>query len=679
MTQADTKTERLIVFGFIIAAVAIRFAFWIYTSRLWEDSLITVLHAENLWQGLGLSHLRDDGVPVHGFTSPISVLVPVIGGAIDLHGTYAMPFIQFVSAIVGPATVWLAWQIIRESIQDTRLRIGWLVFSLSYLAIEHHQILWGMAGMETQMVVASVMFAGWACARPTTLRLGIALALALYARPDFAFLNLAVCAYAFFFVGRMTTLKAIGIGAALYAPWLIFTFLYYGSPIPNTIFAKAYGYGEGRTDWPMEFLSLWVPLGPSYAGNGSGYYPLFDNGIISYLVAALVAFGGVMTVVDRKKPLFVPLAFVVIYTLYYVFFVAGVFGWYVVPLSAANVLIAGYGLIRLAELIGGRAPALAVIPASAYATCFVAVTPMTAQGERDVQKFVEAPVRRQMGEYLAKIMKDGERIGLEPLGYVGYYSRNRVLDYPGLVNPEVVELNHEKGAQGLCGMLAHFEPEYVALRPHECRDDSWLGEYRKIGDFQAHPKVGTMLMADKNIDLHFVLYQRSDLPPPSIDPEGRLRKPESFASRLVTLQNTGAILPTTNLQLGAAFSAGGWSAPPTGPGEPPTGPEGWASYAPLGDAGQGEMSVEFTAPAGTTSVVIPIVTGPQPSRATIVVSDTAGVVVATVAGPDAAKWQLWLVDLPASVSNTVYRITATDGGVGWGEWVGIGAPHLSLP
>lgn len=679
MAGSETKTERMIVFGLMLAAVVIRFAFWIYTNRLWEDSLITVLHAENLWQGIGLTHLRDDGVPVHGFTSPISVLVPVIGGAIDLHGTYAMPFIQFVSAITAPVTIWLAWQIIRDSVQDKSLRIGWLVFSLSYLAIEHHQILWGMAGMETQMVVASVMFAGWACARPTALRLGIALALALYARPDFAFLNIAICVYAFFFVGRITTLKAIGIGAALYAPWLIFTFLYYGSPAPNTIFAKAYGYGAGRTDWPVELLSLWVPLGPSYAGNGSGYYPIFDNGIISYIVAALTIFGGVMTIVDRKKPLFVPFAFVVIYSIYYVFFVAGVFGWYVVPLSAANVLVAGYGLVRLAQIVGGRAPALAVVPASAYGMCFLAVTPMTAQGERDVQKFVEVPVRRHMGEYLGRIMKDGERVGLEPLGYVGYYSRKRVLDYPGLVNPEVVQLNRENGAQGLCGMLSHFEPEYVAVREHECRGDAWLSKYRKISDFQAHPKVGTMLMADKNIDLHFVLYQRSDLQPPSIDPEGRPRKIESFISRLTSIDHTGQVLAISNLQLGAAFSAGGWAMPPAGPGEPPTGAEGWASYAPLGDAGQGEMSGEFTAPAETKAIVIPIVTGPQPSRASITLRDSSGAVIATVSGPDAEKWQLWLVELPPSTSDTVYRIIANDGGIGWGEWVGIGAPHLALP
>lgn len=677
MAKTDTQTERWIVFGLMFVAVAIRFAFWMFTSRLWEDSLITVLHAENLWHGLGLSHLRDDGVPVHGFTSPISVLVPVIGGAIDLHGTFAMPFIQFVSAITAPLTIWLAWQIIRESVDDTRLRVGWLVFSLSYLAIEHHQILWGMAGMETQMVVASVMFAGWACARPTALRLGIALALALYARPDFAFLNVAVCVFAFFFVGRATTFKAIAIGAALYAPWLIFASLYYGSPIPNTIFAKSYGYGAGRTDWPAEVLSLWVPLGPSYAGNGSGYYPIFDNGVISYVVAALTVFGGVMTIRDRNKALFVPLSFVVLYTLYYVLFVAGVFGWYVVPLSAANVLIAGYGLVRLAALIGGRAPALAVVPASAYAMSFLAVTPMTMEGERDVQRFVEVPVRRHMGEYLGKIMKDGERVGLEPLGYVGYYSRKRVLDYPGLVNPEIVQLNHEKGAQGLCGMLAHFMPEYVSVREHECRGNDWLANYRKIADFQADPRVGTMLMADKNIDLHFVLYQRNDLSPPTVDPDGRARKPESFISRLTTLDKTGDALPTSNVELSEAFSPGGWATPPSGPGEPPTGNAGWASYAPLGDIGQGEMSLEFTAPPGLKSVVIPIVTGPQPSRSSIAVLDHTGAVVASVSGPEAKTWQLWLVDLPASSAETTYRIVVTDGGTGWGEWVGVGPPHLT--
>src|SRR5215207_7187547 len=58
-----------------IGAAAIRLFFWAYTGSLWEDALITVLHSENAVSGLGLTHFKIDDPPVHGFTSPLSVLV----------------------------------------------------------------------------------------------------------------------------------------------------------------------------------------------------------------------------------------------------------------------------------------------------------------------------------------------------------------------------------------------------------------------------------------------------------------------------------------------------------------------------------------------------------------------------------------------------------------------------
>jgi hypothetical protein len=62
--------------GLMGLAFVLRLVFWIYTQLMWEDALITVLHSENVYHGLGITHVRiDDPRPLHGFTSPISVLV----------------------------------------------------------------------------------------------------------------------------------------------------------------------------------------------------------------------------------------------------------------------------------------------------------------------------------------------------------------------------------------------------------------------------------------------------------------------------------------------------------------------------------------------------------------------------------------------------------------------------
>src|SRR6185295_248709 len=62
----------------------------LYTDQVWEDSLITLRHAENLLNGQGLTY--NPGPPVHGFTSPINVLLLAICHALAGRSSYAATF-----------------------------------------------------------------------------------------------------------------------------------------------------------------------------------------------------------------------------------------------------------------------------------------------------------------------------------------------------------------------------------------------------------------------------------------------------------------------------------------------------------------------------------------------------------------------------------------------------------
>src|SRR3712207_4799692 len=65
----------------IVGALGARLAFWLISGRIWEDALITVTHARNAVQGIGLTH--HPGEPLtHGFTSALSVLIPLVGEAL---------------------------------------------------------------------------------------------------------------------------------------------------------------------------------------------------------------------------------------------------------------------------------------------------------------------------------------------------------------------------------------------------------------------------------------------------------------------------------------------------------------------------------------------------------------------------------------------------------------------
>src|SRR5436190_23610068 len=69
----------------LVLAIGVRIFFWAYTHRVWEDALITITHAQNAVAGHGLVHHLGEG-RVQGFTSALSVLVPLIGEFLS-HGS----------------------------------------------------------------------------------------------------------------------------------------------------------------------------------------------------------------------------------------------------------------------------------------------------------------------------------------------------------------------------------------------------------------------------------------------------------------------------------------------------------------------------------------------------------------------------------------------------------------
>ena len=50
----DAPSEPLLAV-FIALALATRLTFWFYTGRVWEDALITITAARNVWEDFGLT------------------------------------------------------------------------------------------------------------------------------------------------------------------------------------------------------------------------------------------------------------------------------------------------------------------------------------------------------------------------------------------------------------------------------------------------------------------------------------------------------------------------------------------------------------------------------------------------------------------------------------------------
>jgi hypothetical protein len=523
--------HRTILIALVVLAIAVRLFFWIYTNRTWEDALISVQHSENAAAGLGLTHTPSDGPPLHGFTSPLSVLVPLVGDLI--HIGFGLPLMKLVSALLGGVAVFLGFEICIY----LQLPPALALTAAAYLAFEHHQILWGIAGMETQITIVAYLYSIWCLQRRSQLEKGISLGLCLLARPDAVVWVGIACAFELWRAFETRDLKPLGILAAglllIYGPWLIFTFAYYGSPIPNTIYAKSLGYrglllGRRPRSWMTEStilaaahnsLNPFSTLGTVYGGNGVGFQTLWDrHGIVARVMAFLSVPGLIAAFRGRDKNALMIYSFIAAYLAYFVLLVPAMWGWYTPPFTAVAVVGSVYGLWSLMRLIPAPKlrPAVASAFGVAYVTLIVIAMPVTMRAEKHVQQYVEIENREAVGLYVKSLAKSGDTIGCEPLGYIGYYSRLPIYDYPGLCNRKVVQYlrEHPRRERTFALMLQYFHPTFLVLRPWESKTGDqvtlpWISQdYSLIRVFRVPPeKSSQLLYAGSNVDLEFDVFE----------------------------------------------------------------------------------------------------------------------------------------------------------------------------
>jgi hypothetical protein len=264
---------------------------------------------------------------------------------------------------------------------------------------------------------------------------------------------------------------------------------------------------------------LFGALGPAFGGNGTGFQFYSDRGLIALLMLLLFVPGCRRAYLKRDLASIGICGFVIVYSLYYMFAMASVFGWYVVPLAAATILACASGadlilharsLRRYARFTG---PALAFT----YLSMHALLLPTSFRAEKRLQEFVEDGNRKAVGEYLAKVMGPNQTVGSESLGYVGYYSRKTVYDYPGLCSRKVTQFMREhRQKHALPDMLAALRPDYIVLRPREIlsADPSgkgWLSkDYHAVREFRVpEAQIQQLSFPEWNIDLAFVVFSRN--------------------------------------------------------------------------------------------------------------------------------------------------------------------------
>ena len=466
------KREPLLVF-FIAGAVLARIVFWVTTNRMFDDGLTTITHARNVPLGLGLVHHTGEG-NIHGFTSALGVLIPLVGELV--HEGSGLVTMRLASLAAACVTIAYA----RYLCRDLGISSFPTAFVLAYLAFDQNMIFFGMSGMETQVAVAILIAGVYHVRRAEFIPAGIALGLAPLVRPEFvlwlapAFVYLAV-------INMRRAAASAGIASVLVAPWLLFTTLYYGSPVPNTIVAKStinpipsFISNGSITPWWNWLLGqfsghlviLLEHLQPFREVWSTAATPIPVPVLVAVAIVTVYFFVLGLMAVRQMRDMWPAVAFVFLFVAYRIYFLPAVnyYEWYLPPFLAVMMVIVALGMQRMAITL----PAPSKVAAVSLGVAFAIHMPFSFVVERKVQS-VEDQVRTQAALYLKAHVKPGQSVVSESAGYVGFYGGVKLYDYPGLTSRTSVHALQAlpPGERDIPHLIASLRPDWVILRPWE--------------------------------------------------------------------------------------------------------------------------------------------------------------------------------------------------------------------
>jgi hypothetical protein len=471
-----------------VVAALVTTGYVLATNHIWEDYFITFRHSQNLAAGHGL--VFQPGERVHGFTSPLGVLLPAGFAVAFGSDSYEPALLAF--RIVSIAAFSAAVGVLVAAARRSGLAWPFVAAFGLFLATEPKSVAFATNGMETAFVLLFLAVGLAAAANPTDrswVMSGLAWAGLMWSRPDgvVPICGLAVGTLATAPAGLRSTSAGLArsavLAAAIYLPWIGWAWWYYGSPIPHTILAKAsHGEAAGITAWLSALPAKLLALPPGYLTSGSALFePIYHvlggwPGWVPWFGTTGTILASTAWLVPGTCRLGKTAAAVFITGTIYLHLLYGGFAypWYMPPFAWAGIVAALCGLsaataLATARLAGARWPALATggIVVAAFAVQAFLLLATTRQ-IRVQQREIEFGTRKKLGEWLASHVAEDDAIYTECLGYLGYFSGRRIDDYPGLVSPRVVAAKRTAGSD-YTKLAVALRPAWIVARTHEAR------------------------------------------------------------------------------------------------------------------------------------------------------------------------------------------------------------------
>ena len=541
-----TNPRRLLWVGAILV-VLVTMAYSLFTDHAWEDYYITYRPSKNLATGNGLVYQL--GERVHTFTSPLNVLVPAAISRVT--GNFSDKLTLWIFRLISAAFLGGAWVFLARSFFTFGIKDWSLVFLAILFSFECKIVDFSSNGQELGFMlffIASTIYA-MTTGRRRWLWIGLSFAGLMYTRPDGFIYGGAVAAGLLLFTSpdkspgrsRVALLKDLAVGSVLalliYAPWVIFAWSYYGSPVPHTIIAKGMTPGVVSHPWhilwnlflfPLDILkgsaSSASMLGPIYRELGGWHYSVLIFGQWTGALATLYWIFPLGRWHTRA------LSFACFLSNFYLTHIAAYPAQWYLPSAAilgiATLALITSDLVLLRNSLQRRGKSqeascvhvVTVIAASIISAVVLVLFFCTAWEIRNQQRIIEEGHRKQIGLWLKDhAQTPTDTVFLEPLGYIGFFSGLKMYDFPGLSSTEVVQVRKKVGDNWIL-IIRQLHPDWLVLRP---REESAINKYDPqllLNDYEKAMRFDVSSQVDKlrpmpglgylQYDQTFIIYHR---------------------------------------------------------------------------------------------------------------------------------------------------------------------------
>jgi len=454
-----TLSRNTVFFLFFAAAVVARVIFFFLTNFAADDALITFRYAENLITGNGFVY--NAGEKVLGTTTPLFTFITSI---LMLLKFSALKAAMLVSLICSGLTAIIIYRLAQ------RLRFTKLSFvpALVYI-LWPRSIVADTSGMETALFTLLII-AAWYFQHRKLSYYSVGLAtLASLCRPE-GFLLLGIVLIYNCLKDRRYILAYLAVPALIIIPWLVFSYLYFGTIVPTSISGKLALYSH------MAIPSFWEKLA----------YLMGWHNPLGWIMTALAFIGGWWL---YQKQNFGVLEIIWLAAMI-AFFTIGrtaLFFWYVVPVYPIYIIFASASLPFLWDKIS--IPSSRQLAANMVLTVIICGTLLfmcrqQAIYYKDYARYLNE-VHQAIGLYLRDNAAPNDVVAARYIGNTGYYSGLTILDRDGMVTPAAAQYNRQGNYLGL---VLDFRPGWVVAAPNREGDEfvdssQFLEKYKFVKSF----------------------------------------------------------------------------------------------------------------------------------------------------------------------------------------------------